>query len=452
MPQESHSLISPPVFSRGSDRDLDLDSVLQELPMSNFQVEISCSGAEVAHFLDKYPLLPGIILIEQGQFLGMISRRRLLEFFIRPHGQELFTQATLGVLYSYARTAILLLPGTTSILTGLQQTLRRSPELLAEPIVIQTAANTYQLLDIHDLNIAAWQIQGIETQVRYERSQAQMIQNDKMIRLGRLVDGVVHEILDPLSFIWGNLTYIFNYSQDLLKLIAEYDKELPQISEEINNVKEEIEFDFLEKDLSKALASIRTGAERLKKLVTGLQNFCYIDEVHPKPVDLHACIDSVILLNKSKLKGEIEIIKTYGKLPPIYCFRGQLNQVLMNIFSQAVDSLLNQSVRQKFYQEYTNPADKARIKITTKIISLEATQADAPDSRWVCVCIADNGAGMSQESQKQLMESFALEKWADKETSLAMSYRIIAARHGGKLNFRSQLGIGTEFEILLPLL
>ncbi|MBE9199534.1 MULTISPECIES: ATP-binding protein [unclassified Nodularia (in: cyanobacteria)] len=451
MSQEFNHLISPPVFSCGSDRDLCLDSVIQELPIYNFQVEISCSAAEVADYLEKYPLLPGAILLEQGQFMGMISRRRLLEFLIRPHGQELFTQATLGVLYSYARTAIVLLAGTTPILTAIQHTLRRSPELLAEPIVIETADHTYHLLDIHDLNIAAWQIQGIKTQMRYERSQAQMIQNDKMARLGRLVDGVAHEILDPVSFIWGNLTYISKYTQDLLKLIAEYDQESPQISAQINHLKEEIEFEFLEEDLSKVVKSIRTGSERLKKLVTGLQNFCYIDEIHPKPADLHACIDSIVLLIQSRLKGEFEIIKNYGQLPPIYCFMGQLNQVLMNILTLAVDGLLNESMRQKLRQEYTNTPTNPRIEITTQVISLEPTQADAPDSRWVSVCIADNGPGMSPESQQQIIESFSLDKWVDQETSLAMSYRIIAARHGGKLNFRSQLGIGTEFEILLPL-
>ncbi|WP_414529408.1 sensor histidine kinase [Nodularia chucula] len=451
MPQEFKPLISPPVFSHGGDRDLGIESVIQELPTYKFQVEISLSGVEVAHFFDKYPLLPGVILLEQGQFMGMISRRRLLEFFIRPHGQEIFNQETLAVLYSYARTAILQLPGTTPILTAMQHTLRRSPELLAEPVVVETADHSYKLLDIHDLNIAAWQIQGIKTQVRYERSQAQMIQNDKMARLGRLVDGVAHEILDPVGFIWGNLTYISKYSQDLLKLIAEYEKELPQISSEIHQIKEEIEFDFLEKDLSKVIISIRTGSERLKKLVSGLQNFCHIDEIHPKPTDLHACIDSIILLMKSRLKGEIEIIKNYCKLPPINCFMGQLNQVLMNILSQAIDALINESVRQKFHQERRNTATKPQIHITTKIISLEPTNTDAPDSRWVSVCISDNGPGMSEELQQDILESFSLEKWADKETSLSMSYRIIAARHGGKLNFRSQLGIGTEFEILLPL-
>ncbi|MBH8554213.1 sensor histidine kinase [Nostocaceae cyanobacterium CENA357] len=452
MPQEFNSLISPPFLSLGSDRDLGLESTLQELPMYTFEVEISCTGTEVAHYLEKYSMLPGAILLEQGQFIGMISRRRLLEFLIRPRGQELFTQENLGVLYSYARTAIVLLPETTSILTAMQHTLRRrSPELLAEPIVVQTSANNYRLLDMHDLNLASWQIQGIETQVRYERSQAQMIQNDKMASLGRLVDGVAHEILDPVGFIWGNLTYVSNYSQDLLKLIAAYEQNLAHRSEEIENLKEQIEFDFLEQDLSKALTSIRTGAERLKKLVASLQNFCHIDEIYPKPVDLHACLDNIVLLIKSRLKGEIEIIKNYGKLPPVSCFMGQLNQVLMNLFGQAVDDLLDEAARQQVNSESNKTLTKPQIEVTTKVISQEATKPNAPDSRWVSICIADNGSGISEELQQQIQESFSVEKRADKETSLAVSYRIITARHGGKFNLRSQVGKGTEFEILLPL-
>nr|WP_225225613.1 ATP-binding protein [Komarekiella delphini-convector] len=419
--------------------------------MYNFQVEINCTGAEVANFFEKYPLLPGAILVEQGKFTGMISRRRLLEFLIRPHGQELFIQEPLSVLYSYTRTTILLLPDTTPILTAMQLSLKRSPEMLAEPIVVQTASGVYKLLDVQELNITSWQIQGIENLVRYERSQVQIIQNDKMAHLGRLVDGVAHEILDPVGFIWGNLTYVSNYSQDLLKLIAAYDKELSSIPEEVLQIKEEIEFDFLEQDLSRSLASIRTGAERLKKLVTSLQNFCHIDEIYPKPVDLHACIDSIILLINSRLQGEIEIIKNYGQLPPVYCFMGQLNQVLMNILSEAVDTLLNEAVRQQLHLEDIKTVQKPRIEITTKVISQKASNPNAPDSRWVLIRIADNGPGMSQELQQQIIESFSMEKKAGKETSLAVSYRIILAKHGGKLNFRSQLGLGTEFEILLPL-
>jgi len=449
--QEFISAISPPILSIASDRYLSLESNLQELPMYNFGIDISCTGAEVAKYLDKYPRLPGIILLEREKFIGMISRRRLLEFFIRPYGQELFAKATLNELYSYTRTEILLLPETTTILTAMQHTLKRSPELFAEPIVVQTDANTYKLLDIHELNLAAWQIRGIETQVRYERSQAQMIQNDKMARLGRLVDGVAHEIFDPVGFIWGNLTYISKYSQDLLKLIAVYAEEIPHDSTTINHLKEEIEFDFLEEDLSKALASAHTGAERLKKLVTSLQNFCHIDEVYPKPVDINACLDGIILLLKSRLKGEIEIIKKYGKIPPVSCFMGQLHQVLMNIFSQTVDGLLDEAVRQQFHPDCENNSNKPQIVITTAVISQAATQPNAPDSRWVCISIIDNSPGMSEEAQKQILDSFSTEKRADIETSLGVSYRIITARHGGKLNFRSQTGVGTEFKILLPL-
>ncbi|GAB1541838.1 hypothetical protein NUACC21_45110 [Scytonema sp. NUACC21] len=452
MPQESSSSISPPFLSGSSNSDLNLESTLKELPAYNFSVETSCTGAEVAVYLDKYPLLPGVILLEEQKYVGMVSRRRLLEFLIRPYGQELLFQQPLRVFYSYARTEILLLVDSTPILAAMQLALRRSAELLAEPVVVYTAPDTYRLLDLQELNIASWQIRGIETQVRYERSQALMIQNDKMASLGRLVDGVAHEILDPLNFIWGNLAHVANYSQDLMKLVAAYEKDNFWASEETNHLKQEIELDFLQQDLSRAIASIRAGAERLKRLVTGLQNFCHIDEVYPKPADLHANIDSIILLISSRITGEITIVKNYGHLPPVYCFIGQLNQVFMNILTIAVDTLLNEAVRQQLHPEAANTTQKPQIEITTQVISRQASQSKLPASRWVSIRIADNGPGMSQDLQQQIIHSLSVEKRADKETSLAVSYRIVKARHGGELNLHSELGKGTEFEILLPLL
>ena len=443
-------LDSPSFLSPGSDTDLGVESTLQELPLYDIPVSLSCTGIEVAQIFEKYPYLPGVILVEQGKFIGMISRRGLLEFLIRPHGQELFLREPLAVLYSYARTEILLLDEQVTILAATQMALRRSPKLLAEPIVVKNPDGIPKLLDVQELNVASWQIRGIETQVRYERSQAQMIQNDKMASLGRLVDGVAHEILDPVGFIWGNLTYVSSYSEGLLQLIAAYETQ-PQDVAEISQIKEDVEYEFLQQDLPRAIASIRTGAERLKKLVSSLQNFCHIDEVYPKPADLHSAIDGILLLISSRLNGEIEIVKNYGHLPPAYCFLGQLNQVLINIFIKAVDTLLNEAVRQQLHGD-SPQAEKPRIEITTKVISSEATKPDAPDSRWISISIADNGPGMSPELQLQIQESFSKDKVVDKETSLSVSYRIITGRHGGKLKFNSQLGVGTEFEILLPLL
>ncbi|PAX52446.1 ATP-binding protein [Brunnivagina elsteri] len=454
MQQNFVSEISKPFLPEGNKSDLGIESTLQELSLYIFEVETSCTGAEVAKIFEKNPLLPGVILQEEGKYVGMISRRQLLEFLIRPFGKEIFFDQPLSILHSYTRTGILTLPDTTSILAAMQLSLRRSPELLAEPIVVKTLPDTYSLLDVHELNIASWQIRGIETQVRYERSQAQIIQNDKMASLGRLVDGVAHEILDPVNFIWGNLTHLSNYSQDLMKLVTAYMREYPNASEEINTIKEDIEFDFLDQDLSKSLASIRTGAERLKKLVNSLQNFCHIDTIHPKPVDLHVCLDSIILLINSRIKGEIIIVKNYGYLPPIYCFLGQLNQVFMNLLSRAVDGLLDEAIRQQYNLDNLDTIAydrKPQIEITTEVITQLSTTSYMGDSRWVSIRIQDNGVGMSEKQLQQITESFSIGKRAEKETSLEATYRIVTARHGGKLNVRSQLGKGTEFEILLPL-
>lgn len=244
MQQEFLSEISKPSLSEGNKSDLGIESTLQELSLYTFEVETNCTGAEVAKLFEKNPLLPGVILQEAGKYVGMISRRQLLEFLIRPFGKEVFFEQPLSILHSYTRMGILTLPDTTPILAAMQLSLRRSPELLGEPIVIKTLPDTYRLLDVHELNIASWQIRGIETQVRYERSQAQIIQNDKMASLGRLVDGVAHEILDPVNFIWGNLTHLSNYSQDLMRLVTAYMQEYPDASAEINTIKEDIEFDF----------------------------------------------------------------------------------------------------------------------------------------------------------------------------------------------------------------
>jgi signal transduction histidine kinase len=459
-----------PTLSEGSDQALHLESVLQDLPVHSFRVDVRCLGSELVEIFEKHPLLPGAILVEEGATVGMISRRRLLEYLIRPYGMELFLQEALWVLHRYTRCDVLLLPGDTPILVAAQQALRRSPELLSEPIVVEID-NHHHLLDVHELNIAHWQIRGIETQVRYERTQAEMIQNSKMVNLGRLVDGVAHEILDPVSFIWGNLSHVTNYSQDLLTLLAAYENHLPTLPQELEQLREDIEVEYLRQDLPRAIASIKTGAERLSKLASSLQNFCHIDEVYPKPMDLHECLDSILLLLKSRLSSEIRVVRNYGSMPPVSCFPGQLNQVFMNILSSAVNRLLDEAVAQQLHADFKASSQSnlaiapapPTLEITTQICSLPAVTGTSP--RWVSICIADNGQGLSPEAEQKLLESFSVKGRTEKETSLSVSYQIITAKHGGKLKVRSRgmdLGAddpaiaqgqqtGTEFEILLPL-
>ena len=476
MVNELNTHIIPPVLSEGKHFDLNLESTLEDLPLYNFQVSADCLGIEVAQLFEKYPLVPGVVILEQTEdqtqtFLGMISRRQLLEFLIRPQGLELFLHQPVRVLYSYARTKTLVLSAETLILVAAQKNLRRSLELAGDPLVIVDNSNSnqtngsglsYRLLNVHELNIAYWQIRGIETQVRYERTQAQMIQSEKMASLGRLVDGVAHEILDPVGFIWGNLSHLTSYHQDLIKLLAAYEIHCASAPPEIQEIKEEIEFDFITKDIHQVIESIKAGAERLKKLSTSLQNFCHVDAVHPKPDDINSCLDSILLLLQSQISSDILIVKNYGKLPPIYCYRGQLNQVLMNILTNAIDALLNQAATKKWEKDFGSqhlkqsqiqPQQKQpKIEITTAIYASDLTR-DLPGSQshWVSIRIADNGPGMSAKKQQKILDSFSIHKRTEKETSLSLSYYIITAKHGGQFKLRSQLGVGTEFEILLPL-
>ncbi len=471
-----------PLLCEGRSEALNLESKLQDLPLHRLEIELGCLGSQLAQIFEHHPFLPGAILVNQGNYVGMLSRRRLLEYLLRPHGLDIFLAEPLQVLYCYARCDLLLLSATTPILVAAQQALRRSPDLLAEPVIVQDA-QTYYLLDIHELNIAHWQIRGIETQVRYERIQAQMIQNNKMASLGRLVDGVAHEILDPVSFIWGNLSHIASYGNDLLTLLDAYEQHFPVPVAEIERLKTDLDVDYSRQDLPRAIASVKTGAERLSKLASSLQNFCHIDEVYPKPVDLHEAIDGILLLLKSRITSEIQVIRQYGQLPPVLCFPGHLQQVFMNILSRCLDSLLNQAVSQEVDQEFRsrhaspNLAASAQptIQISTQVCSL--AMGDRASARWVLICISDNGTGLSAEAQQEILESFSIKKRTEKETSLAVSYQIVTAKHGGKLWVRSRgatLGdsctknsdishldyapsdpsthlIGTEFEILLPL-
>lgn len=453
--------LDKPLVSEGNHHDLSLESTLQDLPLYEFEIPWDCPSQILAQMLEKYPLLPGAILQEEGEFMGMISRCRFLESLIHPHGIELFLTNPISVLYSYTRIDLLILPQDTPILTAAQRALWRSMALQAEPILVEIAPRVYRLLDVHELNIAYWQIRGIETQVRYERTQSQMIQTEKMASLGRLVDGVAHEILDPVGFIWGNLTYVQSYSESLLQLLAAYQELVPVDSVKINQLKEEIEFDFLAEDLPKAIASIQSGAHRLTKLATSLQNFCHIDEIHPKPADLHAHLDAILLLLKSRLSGEIKVIKKYGKLPPVSCYIGQLDQVFINILTNAIDALINKAVSQKLAEDFrdlqfAHVKECPQIQIITKVYSPEVTENEkeenASNQRWVYIRIADNGVGMSLRKQQKIWESFSTKTRMEKETSLAVSYQIVTAKHGGIFNMKSELEVGTEFEVMLPLL
>lgn len=274
-----------------------------------------------------------------------------------------------------------------------------------------------------------------------QRTQAKLIQSEKMSSLGNMVAGVAHEINNPVNFIHANLTPACEYSQDLLQLVELYQQYYPNPPEEIEEKIEDIDLDFIKEDLMKLLQSMRVGTQRIREIVLSLRNFSRLDEAEFKRVNIHEGIESTLMILHNRLKAkpehpEISVIKEYGKLPAVECYPGQLNQVFMNIFANSIDALEESFVKNK--EQKINP----QICISTEVVN----------GNWIVIRIADNGQGIPPEILSKLFDPFFTTKDVGKGTGLGLSisYQIVVHKHGGKLSCHSILGQGAEFVIEIP--
>ncbi|MFS0514340.1 PAS domain S-box protein [Nostoc sp. UIC 10607] len=288
-----------------------------------------------------------------------------------------------------------------------------------------------------------------------QQTQAQLIQTEKMSSLGQLVAGIAHEINNPVNFIYGNISHAREYTKDLLHLVDLYQQSYCPPTPEIHQQIYAIDLDFLKQDLPKILDSMNMGAERIRQIVLSLRNFSRLDEDGTKAVDIHEGIDSTLLLLQNRLKAksghsEIQVIRDYGNLPPVVCHAGQMNQVFMNLLTNAIDAIEESFVISHFSlvnntEQRTNDQGQMtfpQIRIRTLI------QEDR-----VIISIADNGPGMTEEVRKRLFDPFFTTKPVGKGTGmgLSISYQIVVKKHGGQIQCISVPGEGAEFVIMIPL-
>jgi signal transduction histidine kinase len=293
------------------------------------------------------------------------------------------------------------------------------------------------------------QAQQLEDAVaELQNTQIQLIQTEKMSSLGQLVAGVAHEINNPVNFIHGNLGHIEAYTRDLLEIIELYQQEYPIPTDSIQQAMELADLDFLADDLPKILSSIRVGTERIREIVLTLRNFSRLDEAEMKPVNIHEGIDSTLLILQNRFKAkperpEIQIIQDYSQLPLVECYAGQLNQVFMNLISNAIDALEDNFMRGNWLQTIaaTN-CPLPQIRIHTEYC----------DGDRIRVCIADNGPGIPEVVRKRLFDPFFTTKPVGEGTGLGLSisYQIITEKHHGKIWCESQPGEGASFWIEIP--
>jgi signal transduction histidine kinase len=286
-----------------------------------------------------------------------------------------------------------------------------------------------------------------------QETQTQLIQTEKMSSLGLLVAGIAHEINNPVSFIYGNIPHATQYTQHLLHLVDLYRQSYPQPVPTIQSEMETIDLDFLNEDLPKLLDSMQIGAERIRQIVLSLRNFSRLDKTDKEPVDLHQGINNTLLLLQHRLKAragqpQIQVVKKYGELPLVECHAGQLNQVFMNLLSNAIDALEEVSST-KDTEENMGSCSNGQQSTFSPTICIST---EVEDDNTVIIRIADNGSGIPLQMQQQIFDPFFTTKAVGKGTGLGLSisYQIIVEKHGGQLKCSSQPGEGTEFCIELP--
>ncbi|MGL5510133.1 MAG: sensor histidine kinase, partial [Microcoleaceae cyanobacterium] len=342
------------------------------------------------------------------------------------------------------------------------------------------------------------QLELKENKEKLAQVQIHLLQSEKMSSLGNLVAGVAHEINNPVGFLSGNLDMAEEYLQLLLKHLHLYQDVLPEPSEKITAHAEEIELDYLIQDLPEILSSMRVGVDQIKQISQSLRNFSRSDNKNKVMFNLHEGLDSTLLILKHRLKANekrpgIEILKDYGEIPRLECFAGQLNQVFINLIANAIDAFdeanqgksfeeiklrPNQITIKTFVKEEVIPADETDSAFTiadateleqmakpqmimSRHGTLELLQKPKVNTvsigfrpGYVVIMIKDNGPGIPAEIIERLFEHLFTTKAVGQGTGLGLSIskQIIEEYHGGKLYCQSQIGMGAEFIIEIPIM
>ncbi len=267
-----------------------------------------------------------------------------------------------------------------------------------------------------------------------KETQSRLVHSAKMASLGQLVAGVAHELNNPIGFIFSNMNHLREYSQKLLQLVDEAEKHPEKMAE----LKAKIDYDYLVQDMPKLINSCEEGARRTRDIVLGLRNFSRLEEAKLKNVDLKESIEATLKLLSGEIKGRIEVHTDFAELPEVMCYASQINQVFMNILSNAAQAIEGKG--------------EIWIKIAVKTPSKSSIQNERVNkNKLVEISIRDSGKGIQADTVEKIFDPFFTTKTIGQGTGLGLSISYgIVKKHDGDILVTSQLGKGTEFKIILP--
>jgi signal transduction histidine kinase len=266
-------------------------------------------------------------------------------------------------------------------------------------------------------------------------AQSQMVHSEKMASLGQLTAGIAHEINNPINFISVGITGLEKNFKSFMKVVEKYESiaakgNTEQTLKEIEELKQNLHYGEVKDFINGLMDDIKLGADRASEIIQGLRSFSRLNEAEFKAADIHEGLDATLVLLRTKTKNAIEIVKEYDPyLPIINCNPGQLNQVFMNILTNAIESIEMKPV---------GGTNEIRIKTINKPDKIE-------------IRIKDSGIGIPKEIKEKIFDPFFTTKEVGKGTGLGLSISFgIIKKHNGQIEVESDGNKGTEFIITIP--
>ncbi len=267
---------------------------------------------------------------------------------------------------------------------------------------------------------------------RLEETQGQLLQAEKMASIGQLAAGVAHEINNPIGYVSSNLATLQGYVTSLLNIASALEARLGVLpaadAAAARALLKDCEFDYLREDVVDLLAESTAGVQRVRQIVQDLKDFSHAGEQEWMGADLHKGLDSTLNIVHNEIKYVADVTRRYGEIPQVECLASQLNQVFMNLLVNAAHAFAG--------------ADKrGQIVITTGMLG----------EGEVFVEVADDGCCIAAENLTRIFDPFFTTKPVGKGTGLGLSVSYgIVRRHGGRIEVRSERGVGTTFRVCLP--
>lgn len=389
---------------------------------------------------DLQQVLSVPVVDEAGYVLGTISRYQLNDIFMTKFGRDLYGSRPVAQFMSQKCLRVEVSAPVAEAAQHVTTTMRIP---LSEDFVVCDGGRYVGVGAVLGL------LAAMETQVRkgadqlsqayrqLQSSQAQLVQSEKMASLGQMVAGVAHEINTPLGYVKNNVEVMREFGEQLRELVQSCsglvdalldphgsDVVVAKKLAEIEDLRSMVDPELLFSDMQTLFGDTNFGLEQISALVLGLKDFSRLDQSFTDNVSLNDCVDSALLIARNAIKNKVEVIRQLGDVPAISCMPSQINQVLLNLVTNAAQA----------------------IEGTGKI--LIRTWADV---ERVYVSVQDNGKGISAENLKKIFDPFFTTKPVGEGTGLGLSicWKIIE-QHGGVIRVASEPGRGTRFVIVLP--